>query len=148
MDQMQRLFFSTAGRIHRQDFWTGALSVVLVLVIAFVTVARTVGPVYTGQLILFVIELLLAYPLYAVMAKRFQDRGRPGVYAIAAIAIPLVISLLALLGVVGREAEPTLIDQVLQYLDLVVLIWILLDLGLAPGTPGTNQFGPDPLANG
>ncbi len=145
MDQVVRLFFSTAGRIHRQDFWTGALSVVLVLVIAFVAVSRTVGATSTGQLVLFIVEFVLAYPLYAVMAKRFQDRGRPGLYAIAAVGIPIAVSFVSLLGFAGAEADASLLGQILGYLDLVVFFWVLIDLGISPGTPGRNQFGSDPL---
>src|SRR5689334_9484529 len=113
MNDIVHLFFSPTGRIHRQDFWTGFLSVVLVLVIALVAAQRTVGVSAAAQMILFAVEVLLAFPLYCVLAKRLQDRGRPGILGAAAVGILLLSPATALAGLGGTEAEPSLVGQVL-----------------------------------
>jgi len=63
---------------------------------------------------------LALYPLYfwialAAMVKRIRDRGKPPAW--------LLIALIPVLGP----------------------LWLFLDLGLLRGTPGENQYGPDPL---
>jgi len=63
---------------------------------------------------------LALYPLYfwialAAMVKRMRDRGKSPAW--------LLIALIPVLGP----------------------LWLFLDLGLLRGTPGENQYGPDPL---
>jgi uncharacterized membrane protein YhaH (DUF805 family) len=61
------------------------------------------------------LSLAVAIPSFVITIKRLHDRGRNGWFASIA-AIPL-------LGA----------------------IWLLIEAGLLPGTPGPNRFGPDPL---
>ena len=36
----------------------------------------------------------------------------------------------------------------LLFIPVVGFLWAVIDLGLLEGTPGENQYGPDPLARG
>jgi uncharacterized membrane protein YhaH (DUF805 family) len=143
----QRVYMSPDGRIARSQFWLGVLGIAVVAVVASLVVALVFGPLSTtAEIIVFIIELILAYPGYCVLAKRFQDRGRPGILGAIGIGVPIVIAFLALLGVTGSEDAPNIIGQVLSFVDLVVGLWLLIDLGILRGTAGPNQYGPDPLA--
>ena len=59
--------------------------------------------------------LVILYSGAAVAAKRWHDRNKSGWW-----------SLIALVPVIG-------------------LIWMLVENGFLPGTPGPNRFGPDPV---
>jgi uncharacterized membrane protein YhaH (DUF805 family) len=66
--------------------------------------------------IFFIVSLASIWPGLAVNIKRWHDRDKSGWWIFIA-AIPLV--------------GP---------------IWALIETGFLPGTAGTNQYGPDPLA--
>ena len=141
----RRLYFTTAGRISRTEFWIGIGGLALAAIAAAIILAAVFGPTsLAARALVFVVELVLAYPAYAAMAKRFHDRARPGGTAVPAIVIPLLTALLALAGLTVGDAGPNLLGEVLSFINLVIAIWILLDLGILPGTRGENQYGPDP----
>ncbi len=60
--------------------------------------------------------LVAIWPGLALSIKRWHDRGKSGWW--------ILIGLVPLIG--G--------------------IWALIETGFLPGTPGTNEYGPDPLA--
>lgn len=70
----------------------------------------------TGATLGSLVSLALIYPSLAVYAKRCHDRSKSAWW--------LLLLLIPLVG----------------------LIWLIVDLGILPGTPGPNQYGPDPLA--
>jgi uncharacterized membrane protein YhaH (DUF805 family) len=142
-----RLYLSTEGRIGRAEFWIGLLILAAVVIVLTVVIVAIFGPFSrVAHLLVFLTEVAIAYPCYALFAKRFQDRGRPGTYAAIPIGIFLVIAFLTLLGLTGTETAPNALGTALAFVDLVVGIWILIDLGILPGTPGPNEFGPNPVA--
>jgi uncharacterized membrane protein YhaH (DUF805 family) len=143
----ERIYLTTEGRIGRAQFWLGVLGIALVAIVCSLIVALIFGPLsFTAEIIVFIMELIIAYPAYCVLAKRFQDRGRPGILGAVGIGVPVLIALLALLGVTGTEEAPNLLGQILSFVDLVIGLWILIDLGVLRGTAGPNEYGPDPVA--
>jgi len=62
------------------------------------------------------LTLLVIWPSLALSIKRWHDRGKSGWWVLIAL-VPLIGSL-----------------------------WVLIETGFLPGTPGTNEYGPDPLA--
>jgi uncharacterized membrane protein YhaH (DUF805 family) len=66
--------------------------------------------------ILSLLTLLVIWPSLAVSIKRWHDRGKSGWWVLIAL-VPLIGGL-----------------------------WALIETGFLPGTSGTNQYGPDPLA--
>ena len=100
-----------------------------------------------GQVLVFALQLLLAYPAYSVMAKRFQDRGRGRTYAAVAVGVVLAVSLLTLSGLGQTPSGVNGLGDALSFIELVVVFWILIDLGLRRGTVGPNEFGPDPAGS-
>jgi uncharacterized membrane protein YhaH (DUF805 family) len=121
------LLWSWEGRIGRARFWLGVLLVIL-MSIAFGLVAGLLGipldtgtgPVaeeisFGGALYLLSAFIVLAYAQLAVFAKRFHDRGKIGWWV-----------LIAFVPVIG-------------------FFWILIELGMLPGDPGPNAYGPPEL---
>ena len=104
-----------------------------------------------ANLILFVV---FAYPMYALSVKRRHDRDNNGLDVIVYLALAALMLLLQALGIgmemttIGGITVPT----PAMWLNLVMLavavyaLYLLVVLGFLKGTPGTNQYGPDPLA--
>lgn len=71
-----------------------------------------------GGIIILLAWLFIIYSAAAVAAKRWHDRNKSGWW-----------SLVALVPVVG-------------------LVWMIVENGFLPGTPGPNRFGPSPIKAG
>lgn len=142
-----RLYLTSDGRIGRQDFWMGVLGFVVVDIIIILIVALLFG-MNSGasRVILFIVQLVLAYPAYNLLGKRFQDRDKPAMYAGIIIGINLVLQLLGLFGLTGDPAAPNFLGTIFGLISLAIGIWVLVELGILRGTVGPNQYGPDPVA--
>jgi uncharacterized membrane protein YhaH (DUF805 family) len=139
------LFTSLDGRINRAKWWAGVIIIAIVGVVASLIVGAIFGTNVAGRIILFIVQLVLLYPGYAVSAKRFQDRDKPAMYALVGIALGLLYGLLAMFGVVGNPVSQGALDWIFTIAFLAVGIWYLIELGILKGTAGPNQYGPDPL---
>jgi uncharacterized membrane protein YhaH (DUF805 family) len=135
---------STQGRIPRSQWWAGLvvlviIGVVLALLIIWVLKATTIALIAT-----LILQIILLYPSYALSAKRFQDRNKPGGLALIGIGLGIVQTLARLVGL-SNPLNPTAVDWILNIALLIVGIWYLIELGILRGTIGPNQYGPDPL---
>jgi uncharacterized membrane protein YhaH (DUF805 family) len=141
------LFTSLDGRINRAKWWAGLIIIAIIGIAAGLIVGLLFGDGIAARIILFIVQLVLLYPGYAVSGKRFQDRDKPAMYALVGIAIGLLYALLALFGAVGAGApgEVGALDWIFMLAFLAVGIWYLIELGILKGTAGPNQYGPDPL---
>jgi len=90
------------------------------------------------------VAILLAYPTYALMVKRFQDRNKPGWVAFFPLAVLYGINMLDTTGVLESKPGGALYT-ILSLVALGASLWILIELGILRGTQGPNRFGPDPL---
>jgi uncharacterized membrane protein YhaH (DUF805 family) len=141
------LFTSLDGRINRAKWWTGVIVIAVVAIVVGLIVGLILGDSVAGRIVIFIVQLILLYPGYAVSAKRFQDRNKPAMYALVGIALGLLYSLLTLFGVVGNPQQMGVLDWVFSVAFIAVGIWYLIELGILRGTAGPNQYGPDPLAS-
>lgn len=141
------LFTSLDGRINRAKWWAGVIIIAVVAIIVGLIIGLVLGESTAGRIVLFIVQLILLYPGYAVSAKRFQDRNKPAMYALIGIAVGLLYSLLAMFGVVGVDpaGQAGALEWIFMLAFLVVGIWYLIELGILKGTAGPNQYGPDPL---
>ena len=140
------LFTSFDGRINRAKWWAGiAIIIVINIVLGFI-VFSLFGMSFVGRLLSFVIALALFYPFYAVSAKRFQDRDKPGITALYGLVPLLVVSLLGALGLTGAPDQPNVLGWICSLINIGIVLWFLIELGILKGTEGPNRFGPDPLA--
>jgi len=63
------------------------------------------------------VALIAIWPGIAISIKRWHDRGKSGWWIF------------------------------IGFVPLIGPLWALIETGFLPGTPGTNQYGPDPLAS-
>ena len=88
----------------------------LLVVIAGAIVVEIIGSIlHMPRFLGGVYNLALLYPSICVQIKRWHDRGKSGWWC-----------LINLIPVIGW-------------------IWALVECGFLPGTPGSNEFGADPL---
>jgi uncharacterized membrane protein YhaH (DUF805 family) len=130
------LLTSIDGRISRQPFWIAILPLIAIEIIA----SFTIGDRWSSA-----VSLLLAYPEFAVIAKRGHDRNAPTWIAGVFIAGAVLLDVLALLDLIGAPDEPNTLFYVIGIPVAIVAIILLIDFGFRRGTVGENRFGPDPL---
>jgi uncharacterized membrane protein YhaH (DUF805 family) len=133
------LLTSFDGRISRQPFWIAFGCVVAVELLALAIAYRI-----EGERLAAIVDLAVAYPEFAIAAKRGHDRNVPTWVPGLFFGLAIVIDFFVVLGV-------QLTDQRSASFYLFVLpvsifgVALLLDFGFRKGTPGPNRFGPDPL---
>jgi uncharacterized membrane protein YhaH (DUF805 family) len=135
------LYLAIQGRIGRRDFWIGAVGLIIV-VIALAAILGWVLGALRGNL---ATALILAYPTYALIAKRLQDRNHPGAYAAIPVGFSILSPLLGVLGLTGTPAAPNLFGVFLGLIAFVIGLWIVMVCGFGRGTAGDNRFGADPF---
>ena len=110
--------FSFSGRISRQSFWGGVVGLLVVFFGAGAILSGMSGPDGKSEYdsALAILMLPGLWISLAIQVKRWHDRGRSG--------WRVLINLIPVIGA----------------------IWAFVELGILPGTAGTNQYGPDPLA--
>ena len=143
---LQYLFASFAGRINRAKWWAGMVILGVISLVLNFLVAGIFGFGVFGAFLLILITLLLFYPSYAVCAKRFQDRDRPGRTALYGLVPMLLANFLEATGATGAPQEPNAVGWICILVFWGVSLWFIIELGILKGTPGQNHFGGDPLA--
>ena len=123
--------FSFEGRIGRMAYWAYTVATIVLMVIFFLVLGGFAemtaqyskvpkGPteeVSWGILItIIVLALVYSWTNYAVLAKRWHDRGKSGWW-----------SLIGFIPYIGG-------------------IWILVECGFLKGNDGPNAYGHDPNA--
>ena len=132
------------GRVSRKDFWT-YIAVYLVIAIGVAIVQGIVG---LALLSLLQLELLL--PSAGITARRLQDTGKSG-SLVWLLMIPMLISSLVsflltmTFGVFGLILFFLPLMGVIGFFSLFAAIFLIY-LCVQPGTPGSNQFGPQPAS--
>jgi uncharacterized membrane protein YhaH (DUF805 family) len=140
-----RLYLTADGRIGRQDYWIGAIALGIASIVVTLIISA-IFPTTAERIVLFIWQLAISYPAYNLLAKRFQDRDKPAMYAAIVVGIFILISLLTAFGATGDPLAPNALAMIFGLVALAVGIWILVECGILRGTVGQNQFGPDPVA--
>ena len=144
------LFLGFDGRISRSPFWLGLLFVIAIEIAVTLALGVPFFPKELSPLPVrlkdFAIQLILLYPITAIMVKRLHDRDYPGIYAAWVVGLMLLVLFTDLAGVTGDPENLTWLDYLLGVLTLVVGLAFLIDLGCRRGTPGDNRFGPEPFS--
>ena len=136
------LLLSRDGRINRAKFWVGAVGFLVILII----IDYIFGSSIFGRILKLLIAIGLFYPAYAVAAKRFQDRNKPGETAFYGLVPVFAAILLDCFGLTGDATGANAIGWICRLIYLGVGLWFAIELGTLKGTPGPNRFGGDPLA--
>jgi uncharacterized membrane protein YhaH (DUF805 family) len=141
---LQDLFTSFDGRINRAKWWGGGVILVIIFFVLAMFIDVVFGTGFFGGFLETLVVLALFYPSYALCAKRFQDRNKPGTSALFGL-VPLVIAiLLAAWGLTGVH-ELNGLGWLCVLVILGVGLWFLIDLVILRVTPGQNTYGGDPL---
>jgi uncharacterized membrane protein YhaH (DUF805 family) len=150
------LLFDFSGRINRAKYWLAVVFWTLVFLLTCGIVlyligrgvsdfsADDVGSVIASFGIGIVVVVLVMIPMvisgFAIGIKRLHDRDKSGWWILLFYFGPPV------LDAIGRAADASIISFVLSLASFAIAIWALVELGFLRGTPGPNQYGPDPLA--
>jgi uncharacterized membrane protein YhaH (DUF805 family) len=143
-----RLFTTPEGRIGRGAFWIGWLIILSVETAARLALGVPFAPTpsdpFSVRLLSFLIDLALLYPEAVVMVKRLHDRNRSG-QLIGWLFVPYTVLMLTnLLGMSGDPDRMGVVESILLAATGIIALAFMVDLGFRRGTPGDNQFGPDP----
>ncbi len=140
------LFTALDGRIGRLWFWIGTIILTVVNAGAVGTIVLLLGVSQPSLMLTVFVSIVLAYPTYALMAKRFQDRDRPGWLAFFPLAVFYGTNMAESAGLM--QVEPPSAPYMLSgLLALGMSLFVLIDLGILKGTQGPNRYGPDPLGD-
>jgi uncharacterized membrane protein YhaH (DUF805 family) len=123
---MKDLLFGVHGRVNRAKFWLVALGIFVLEVIIFAVVGGTTAMSTDPQqamanigpvagVVLFVFGVVALWISIAVAIKRYHDRNKSGWWVLI-VFVPIIGGL-----------------------------WYLIECGFLRGTPGPNNYGPDPL---
>ena len=113
---MNSLLFNSVGRINRSRFWIGMLIIIPIFLVVRVALLVLYGTVLADWLsTILVLELaclvVFAWMTFSLTTKRWHDMGKSGNW-----------NLLVLIPIAGW-------------------LWMLLELGIVPGTDGPNRYG-------
>jgi uncharacterized membrane protein YhaH (DUF805 family) len=131
------LLTSIEGRISRKPFWIALLCL---------SVPELVAHFAWGERGSSIVSLMIAYPEFAVFAKRGHDRNVPTWVAGLFIAAATVLNLLVLLDLSGPMESPNTLFYAIAIPVGIMGLILLVDFGFRRGTVGPNRYGPDPLA--
>ena len=123
---MKDLLFGVHGRVNRAKFWLVALGIFVLEVIIFAAVGGSTAMSADPQqamanlgpvagIVLFVFGVVALWISIAVAIKRYHDRNKSGWWVLI-VFVPIIGGL-----------------------------WYLIECGFLRGTPGPNNYGPDPL---
>jgi uncharacterized membrane protein YhaH (DUF805 family) len=148
-----RLLFSFSGRINRGKYWLAVL-IYMAVWTTFIAVSLVwlgglnidnfLSLAGAGLMIWFIGLILLLLETWsglAVGVKRLHDRDKSGWWILLFWLGPGIL-------VSWQTAAPDLGSGFILALAAGALgIWAFVELGCLPGTPGPNQYGPDPLGH-
>lgn len=125
---MLHLLFSFQGRVNRAKYWLVHIGVVVAIAVLWMLVVGTVdftthdprqrfAEIRGASLLMMLpVAVVFVWSGLAISVKRWHDRNKSGWWV-----------LIGFVPVIGH-------------------LWFLIECGLLPGTPGPNDYGPDPLA--
>jgi uncharacterized membrane protein YhaH (DUF805 family) len=134
------LYNTFEGRIGRKTFWIA----VAVLSVAEI-IAHFVAEQIQGDRLSAIVDVAFVYPEFALAVKRAHDRNMPIVFLIAFFGASAFLDLLTVLEMTGTDDEPSSISVLVAVPFSILALFLLVELGFRRGTPGPNQYGPDPL---
>jgi uncharacterized membrane protein YhaH (DUF805 family) len=111
----QNLFLTTQGRIKPRTFRIGFGLIFIADIIVYLLILATREHLGILALLFSLLYLVLLYPGVCIGIKRFHDRDKSGWWVLIAL-VPLIGGL-----------------------------WYIIECCFLSGTPGPNQYGPDPV---
>jgi uncharacterized membrane protein YhaH (DUF805 family) len=150
--------FSFKGRASRRDFWTVAIALTLLQMLATILVgtflSAALNPIVEPEqqplvatVFAATITLAFSWPIAAVGVRRSHDRNMSGRWFLIYMAISVAVGTWNVSanarGIAEASSElPALAAAGL--LQLVLLVVFVIILGFLKGTPGPNRYGSPP----
>lgn len=139
------LFLSLDGRIGRKDFWIGAA--VLIGVGLLAGLMPIIGPL---------VSLALIAPWTCLMAKRLHDFGRSAWLVLIALIPAAGSAALGLFTALAATNAATMgaafagagLTLAVSFIALIVSLGFLIWVGVKPGDPRPNAYGPEAAVEG
>jgi uncharacterized membrane protein YhaH (DUF805 family) len=129
------------GRIGRKTFW-----IAMGLVGAGNVLACLAAQYIQGDQLNAIVDLAFNYPEFAIAVKRGHDRNLPIWVVGIFFAASVLLDLFTVTGWGGSDEQPSTLSFVIAVPFTVLGLALLIEFGFRKGTPGPNQYGPDPLA--
>ncbi len=150
------LFTNFDGRISRKGFWMGFLGLIAIVLIAGWGLISILPGGIVLTLAQVVVSVGILYIWSAVVVKRLHDRDKPAMpWAVIFLAPGVILQIMSMFKIGYRAVEvagvqfmvPGTSATMVMWLSMAVGLWMLVELGFLKGTPGENDYGPDPLGN-
>ena len=109
------ILFSFDGRIGRQTYWLASIGTAAVFYGALFLLVAIGLPEDLVGIAMLIAYIPLIWSSLAIQTKRWHDRGKSGLW--------ILVGMVPLIGP----------------------IWAFVECGLLAGTPGTNEYGRDPI---
>ncbi len=135
------LFLSFDGRISRQPYWIGTIALIVAEVACFL-----VGDYFEQHRLIDVIDLAFLYPEFAVILKRAHDRDMRYWIPFSYLIMSVLLSGVSIFELDGPTDNPSKLYWAVLIPLLIVVLYLIVELGFRKGTRGPNRFGPDPIA--
>ncbi|MBJ3784665.1 DUF805 domain-containing protein [Devosia sediminis] len=154
MDKLVSLLTTTEGRIGRQQWWIGIVSLIVIALVANIVFGIiSFGNVVVVAWLNVLLSVVFLWPGYCIGIKRRRDRNNDGTDLKIFLAISVVLNLLSAtgIGVTWTDMGGVMMPVPAMWLSLLNLafgifaIYMLVQLGFLKGTTGTNTYGADPL---
>ncbi|MEI7931555.1 MAG: DUF805 domain-containing protein [Alphaproteobacteria bacterium] len=140
--------FGLEGRIRRSDFWVSSIALFIAAALLSVAVTALIRFYFHDVsrlwllLVILMIQLLVAWPSYAITVKRGHDRDFSAVRT-------LWVNVIAHVVPIGLIVVPLLLDKTPQWqgafwVFAVLTVYMIFDYGVLDGTKGENKYGPSP----
>jgi uncharacterized membrane protein YhaH (DUF805 family) len=123
---LSELFFSSSGRAGRLSS-----SIALAVLLGALALYQAAVDGALRPLTAWLVYAVLFFSAACVLSKRLHDRGRSGWWT------ALVLG--AFLMIWPRIENP------LDIVAILVLLWAFVEVVLLPSEPGANRYGPNPL---
>ncbi|WP_395332943.1 DUF805 domain-containing protein [Novosphingobium sp. BL-8H] len=146
--QSVRRTFTLSGRAARRELIAWFVLVVSVNIVTNMIGALT-GSSDRLEWVRFTITILAILPGFALFARRMHDIGYRGWWSLPMLLVAIQNLVLEMVTRTAGWGARGNIEAVTRYLDWVLFPafgFVYLILLLAPGTKGTNGYGPDPRA--
>lgn len=146
---------SFRGRASRRDFWTVAIALTLLQMLANVLIgtflSAALDPIVAtdqrplvGTVFAAAITLAFSWPIAAVGVRRSHDRNMSGrwflIYMANSVAVGIWNVSANARGIADTSSEMLALAAA-GLLQLVLLVVFVIILGFLKGTPGPNRYG-------
>jgi uncharacterized membrane protein YhaH (DUF805 family) len=142
MEGFFEFMFGASGRINRAKYWRSALifyGAGLLVGVILLTAASIAAPLFIIMVVLVLIPWLLWG--FSITTERLHDRDKSAWWLLVFFVLPSVLS--------GAAAglQGSTFAVIVSIASFAISLWAVVELGFLRGTPGSNQYGPDPLAS-